>query len=102
MKITILEADKYPLPCPVDLMTCLTGGCKFSKLDLSLVYQQMSVNIQRGLYKYLRSLFRVSLAPALFQKGCILWGMRVLVPKKLPSKVLEMLHKGHTDIVKVK
>lgn len=27
-----LETDQYPLPRPEDLMTCLTGGCKFSKL----------------------------------------------------------------------
>ena len=35
-----LETDKHPLPRPADLMTCSTGGCKFSKLDLSSAYQQ--------------------------------------------------------------
>ena len=36
-----LKTDQYPLPRPEDFMTCLTGGCKFSKLDLSAAYQQM-------------------------------------------------------------
>ena len=30
-----LEIDQYPLPLPEDLMAALTGGYKFSKLDLS-------------------------------------------------------------------
>jgi len=74
-----LETDQYPLPRPEDLMTCLTGGCKFSKLDLSAAYQQMvldeescpyvTINTQRGLYKYLRLPFGVSSAPAVFQKA---------------------------------
>ena len=31
-----------------------------------------------------------------------MWGVRVLVPKKLQSNVLEMLYEGHIGIVKVK
>ena len=31
----VLETDQYPLPQPEDLMTCLMGGRKFAKLDLS-------------------------------------------------------------------
>lgn len=60
-------------------MTCLTGGCKFTKLDLSSAYQQMvldeesrpyvTVNTPKGLYKYLRFPFGVSSAPAVFQKA---------------------------------
>ena len=75
----MLETDQYPLPRPEDLMTCLTGGCKFTKLDLSSAYQQMvlddescpyvTVNTQKGLYRYLRLPFGVSSAPAVFQKA---------------------------------
>jgi len=75
----VLEIDQYPLPRPEDLMSCLTGGCKFSKLDLSSAYQQMildkesrpyvTVNTQKGLYRYLRLPFGVSSAPAVFQKA---------------------------------
>ena len=75
-----LETDKYPLPRSADLMTCLTGGCKFSKKDLSSAYQQMELDEQsvkfvkinhpkKELYKYLRLPFGVSSAPVLFQKA---------------------------------
>ena len=74
-----LEIDQYPLPLPEDLMTALTGGYKFSKLDLSAAYQQLIldedsqpyvvINTQRGLFKYLRLPFRVASAPALFQQA---------------------------------
>ena len=60
-------------------MTCLTAGCLFSKLDLSAAYQQMvldekswpyvTINTQKGLYKYLSLPFGVSPAPAVFQKA---------------------------------
>jgi len=58
-----LETEQYALPRPEDLMIWLTGGCKFTKLELSAVYQQMlldeesypyvTINTQRGLYIYL-------------------------------------------------
>lgn len=34
----VLDMDQYPFPCP-DLMSNLTGGLKFSKLDLTSTYQ---------------------------------------------------------------
>ena len=40
-KLTInphLKVDQYPLPKPSDLMACLTGGKKFTKLDLRAAY----------------------------------------------------------------
>ncbi|XP_026527090.1 uncharacterized protein K02A2.6-like [Notechis scutatus] len=36
------------------------------------------------------------------QKGCLLWGDRVVVPEKLQKRVLELLHEGHPGIVKTK
>lgn len=36
------------------------------------------------------------------EEGCVLWGVRVIVPKKLQSEVLNMLHEGHVGIVKMK
>ena len=60
-------------------MTTLTGGYKFSKLDLLAAYQQMIldedsqpyvvINTKRGLFKYLRLPFKVTSAPALFQQA---------------------------------
>ena len=36
------------------------------------------------------------------EEGCILWGVHVIVPKKLQSEVLTMLHEGHVGIMKMK
>ncbi len=34
--------------------------------------------------------------------GCIMWGLRVVVPPKLRSRVLEELHVGHLGVIKIK
>ncbi|MCG8113098.1 MAG: RNase H-like domain-containing protein [Candidatus Thiodiazotropha taylori] len=36
------------------------------------------------------------------QQGCLMWGIRVIVPIKLRNKLLEELHNGHIGIVKMK
>ncbi|XP_026530731.1 uncharacterized protein K02A2.6-like, partial [Notechis scutatus] len=36
------------------------------------------------------------------QKGCLLWGDRVVIPEKLQGKVLQLLHEGHPGIVRTK
>ena len=71
--------DKYPLPKPEDLMSNLAGGLQFSKLDLSQAYLQIvldqesrkyvTVNTHKRLYQYTRVPFRISTAPALFQRN---------------------------------
>ena len=35
-------------------------------------------------------------------QGCIIWGMRVVIPQKLRQRLLEELHEGHLGMVKVK
>ena len=74
-----MEVDQHPLPNPTELMVKLTGGRKFTKLDLSAAYTQMlldedstklvTVNTHKGLYQFMRLPFGVASAPALFQRA---------------------------------
>ena len=79
-KVTInpyLDVDQYPLSKPSELFACLTGGQKFTKLDLSSAYQQstldeessklVTINTHKGLFRYTRLPFGVASAPAVFQ-----------------------------------
>ena len=36
------------------------------------------------------------------QSGCLVWGIRVIVPPKLRPQVLQELHQGHMGVVKMK
>lgn len=81
-KVTVnanLDIDQHPLPKPEDLFTSLSGGQKFSKLDLKHAYQQMmldndsrkyvTINTHKGLYCYSKLPFRIASAPAIFQRA---------------------------------
>ena len=35
-------------------------------------------------------------------QGCLLWGIRVIVPQNIRSRILEELHEGHPGAVKMK
>ena len=73
-----LAVDQHPLPKPDDLFAALAGGQKFTKLDLSQAYFQLSldeeskefvtINTHKGLFRFNRLPFGVSSAPAQFQK----------------------------------
>ena len=66
-KVTINQSaktDKYPIPRIDDLFASLSGGKRFSKLDLSHAYQQLklddesrqyvTINTHKGLFTYNR------------------------------------------------
>ena len=36
------------------------------------------------------------------QQGCIMWGQRVIIPEKLRTQMVNLLHEGHVGIVKMK
>ena len=79
-KVTInkcVETKTYPLPTAEDIFARLAGGRVFTKLDLSQAYLQLAVdddskellviNTPKGLFRYNRLPYGVSIAPAIFQ-----------------------------------
>nr|XP_034838819.1 uncharacterized protein K02A2.6-like [Maniola hyperantus] len=74
-----LVIEKYPLPTVSELFSKLHGGQKFTKLDLSMAYNQFvldeesqkitCINTHRGLYRYTRLVFGLASAPAIFQRA---------------------------------
>ncbi|XP_043916150.1 LOW QUALITY PROTEIN: uncharacterized protein K02A2.6-like [Protopterus annectens] len=80
-KLTVNQVSKleqYPIPKLEDLFEKLSGGEKFSKLDLSHAYQQVvldegsksyvTLNTHKGLFQVNRLPFGVSSSPAIFQR----------------------------------
>ena len=80
-KVTVNKAakvDHYPIPRIKDLFASLSGGKEFTKLDLSHAYQQVkldeascqyvTINTHKGLFRYNRLPFGVTLAPSIFQR----------------------------------
>ena len=80
-KQTINQAapcDNYPIPNTNDLFATMEGGKKFTKLDLSQAYQQLSlaessrefltVNTHQGLYRPTRLQYGVHSATGIFQR----------------------------------
>ena len=71
-----LKLDRYPIPKVEDLLATLAGK-SFTKLDLNQAYTQLAldkeskeltvINAHKGLCRYTRLLFGVSLAPGIFQ-----------------------------------
>lgn len=81
-KVTInpvLRAEQYPLPRIEDIFAKLSGGQRFSKVDLAEAYLQMemeedskiflTINTIKGLYRYNRLVFGVASAPAIWQRA---------------------------------
>lgn len=70
--------EHYPLPNVDDILAGLGGFQKFSVLDLAGAYQQLvveensreylTINTQKGLFRYTRLAFGVSSAPSIFQE----------------------------------
>ena len=72
------NCDKYPVPKTEDLLATLNGGEKFSKLDLSQAYQQLTlepksreyltINTHKGLFQPTRLQYGVHSAAGIFQR----------------------------------
>ena len=76
--LLLIIVDQYPLPKPEDIFASLTGGVKFTVLDVLQAYNQLllddqskkliTINTLQGLYSYNRLPFGVASAPAVFQR----------------------------------
>ena len=74
----VAKSDTYPLPLVDDLFTKLSGGLKYTKLDLSNAYLQLpldqesqrltTINTPKGLFSYTGLPFGISAAPSIFQR----------------------------------
>ena len=74
----VAKLDRYPIPKVEDLFAKLTGGCMFTKIDLSQAYLQLPldeeskrfvvINTHKGLFRYTRLPFHISAAPGIFQR----------------------------------
>lgn len=74
----VSRLETYPVPRVEELWAALSGGDKFTKLDLRDAYQQVplnqecrkfvTINTHMGLFQYTRLPFGVSSAPAIFQR----------------------------------
>ncbi|XP_062297408.1 uncharacterized protein K02A2.6-like [Scomber scombrus] len=74
----ISKLEQYPIPRIEDLFATLSGGQKFTKLDLSHAYHQIpleeeakkyvTINTHKGLFTYRVLPFGVSSSPAIFQR----------------------------------
>ena len=81
-KVTVnpqLRVDQHPLPLIEDIFASLSGGQKFTKLDLKAAYTQMemddkskpllTLNTHLGLFQLNRLAYGVASAPALWQRA---------------------------------
>lgn len=73
----VSKLEQYPVPRLDDLFATLSGGQKFTKLDMSHTYHQIAdeeskkyvtVNTHKGLFTYRVLPFGVSSSPAIFQR----------------------------------
>jgi len=73
-----IEVDTHPLPKPEDLFASLSGGQKFTKIDLSQAYQQVILEEDsrkfivintHGVYTSIHECHLVSPRPQPFSKG---------------------------------
>ena len=105
--------EQYPVPTLEDLLSKLSGGQKYTKLDLSQAYHQLeltpesrkytTINTHHGLYQYKRLVYGVNSAVSIFQRtiesvlkglpGCCVRIDDILVTGETDEIHLENLHR---------
>lgn len=107
-KVTVNQVsklDNYPIPKVEDLYTVITGGEKFTKLDLSQAYNQIcldeeskkytTINTHKGLFRYSRLPFGISSGPGICQRVMenLLQGIPMVI-----VRVDDILISGKNDV----
>lgn len=110
-KFSIFE--QYPVPTLEELLSKLSGGKRFTKIDLSQAYHQLeltpessiysTINTHLGLYQYKRLTYGVSSAVSIFQRtmenvlkdlpGCCVLIDDILISGESDEIHLENLHR---------
>ena len=78
---SVIENEEFPIPTPVDLLSKMEGGKKFSSIDLTQAYSQVElheeskkylvINTSKGLKEYTRMPYGIKLATGIFQRHII-------------------------------
>ena len=69
---------------------------------LSRVYEQVKNGWKEGNHDELLKPFYNRKSEITLHQGCLLWGIRVIVPAKLRSRIQDLLHEGHPGVVRMK
>ena len=85
------------LPVPASSIAAETASDCILKRVVQYLRGGWPKNVPEALLPFWRRRDELTL-----EDDCILWGMRVVIPKKLQSQVLTELHQGHPGIVKMK
>lgn len=80
-KVTVnpnLNVDTYPIPTPEEVFHKVSGGTKFSKIDVRCAFQSLELDIEsqdyvtlntpKGLFKYKRLPYGIASSPAIWQR----------------------------------
>ncbi|KAK3734690.1 hypothetical protein QZH41_002110 [Actinostola sp. cb2023] len=109
-KFSVLE--QYPVPTLEELLSKLSGGGKYTKLDLSQAYHQLeltpesrkytTINTHKGLYQYKRLTYGINSAVSIFQRtmenvlrdlpGCCVYIDDILITGETDEIHLKNLH----------
>lgn len=110
--ILLQLTKQYPIPTFEELLSNLSGGKKFTKLDLSQAYHQLkqtpesrkhpAINLHLGSYQYKRLVYGINSAVSIFQRtienvskglpGCCVRTDDILVTRETDEIYLENLH----------
>ena len=89
-----VSTRQYPLPTVEECFNSVQGGQKFSKIDIKKAYNNLLIREEDRVLTTLNT-HKGLLSQEL---GCLTWGARVVIPAKLRSTVMAILHSTHIGV----